>query len=406
MESTAAPATALLARDEATESADRIPWFLAAVLFASTSVIVGITWDISWHRTIGRDTFWTPAHMAVYAGGLAAGLSCGWLALKTTFAGTDRETGRSVRLWGFRAPVGAWVAIWGTFAMLTSAPLDDWWHNAYGLDVEILSPPHVVLALGIGAIQVGALLLALSWQNRASERGRRKLGRAYIYAASMLILTFATLLLEYSFPNQMRGAAFHLIMAAVFPVFLFAVARAGRVRWPATWAALAYTGATLLMMWVLPLFPAEPLLAPILRPVTHMVPPQFPLLLFAPALAIDLVLRRYSEPGEAPARAAMDWWIAAVGGIAFVAIFGVTQWYFAEFMLSEGARNYFFQADTWGYTSRQGDWQYAFWHGGRFAQGEFSASGFFASAWWALPLAFGSARVGLWCGNWMSRVHR
>ncbi len=28
--------------------------------------------------------------------------------------------------------------------MITSAPFDDWWHNAYGLDVKILSPPHVV----------------------------------------------------------------------------------------------------------------------------------------------------------------------------------------------------------------------------------------------------------------------
>ena len=47
-----------------------------------------------------------------------------------------------VRFWGFRAPLGAWVAIWGAFAMLTSAPFDDWWHNAYGLDVKVLSPPH------------------------------------------------------------------------------------------------------------------------------------------------------------------------------------------------------------------------------------------------------------------------
>ena len=59
-----------------------------------------------------------------------------------------------MRFWGFRAPLGAWVCIWGAFAMLTSAPFDDWWHNAYGLDVKILSPPHVVLAAGIGAIQI------------------------------------------------------------------------------------------------------------------------------------------------------------------------------------------------------------------------------------------------------------
>ena len=92
---------------------------------------------------------------------------------------------------------------------------------------------------------------------------------------------------------------------------------------PATCATLIYTGISLAMMWVLPLFPAEPMLAPILRPVTHMVAPEFPLLLFAPAIVIDLLLRRHSAPGEAPERASADWRIAAAGGVAFVGIFGV-----------------------------------------------------------------------------------
>src|SRR6185295_15516853 len=90
--------------------AGTVPWFLYAVLFASTSVIVGVTWDISWHRTIGRDTFWTPAHLAIYLGGLVAGLTCGWIALRLTFAGgSDAEAARgaTVRFWGFRAPLGA-----------------------------------------------------------------------------------------------------------------------------------------------------------------------------------------------------------------------------------------------------------------------------------------------------------
>ena len=390
----------------AAENPDRIPWYLTAVLFASTSVIVGIIWDISWHRTIGRDTFWTPAHLAVYAGGLAAGLSCGWLALKTTFSGTGTEVGRSVRMWGFRAPLGAWVAIWGAIAMLTSAPLDDWWHNAYGLDVEILSPPHVVLALGICAIQLGALLMALSWQNRASERGQRLLGFAYAYSAGMLLLTLAVLMLEYSFPNDWRGPTFHMISAGVYPVVFFAVGRAARLRWPATWTALVYMGMTLVMMWVLPLFPAEPLLAPILRNVDRMVPPEFPLVLVVPAIALDLLLRKASQPGRAPARRSVDWGLAWLGSAVFVGLFGVVHWYFGEFMLSEASRNYFFQGDTWGYNNAPGPWQYEFWGDSRFSGGEISVSAFLSRAWWALPIGFASARIGLWAGNWMLAVRR
>ena len=51
--------------------------------------------------------------------------------------------------------------------MIVSAPFDDWWHNAYGLGVEILSPPHVVLAAGVYGIGIGAMLMALARQNGA-----------------------------------------------------------------------------------------------------------------------------------------------------------------------------------------------------------------------------------------------
>src|SRR5262252_2771098 len=128
-------------------------------------IVIGILWDISWHRTIGRDTFWTPAHMAIYLGGLLGGLTCGWLVIKTTFFATPEEQAGAVKLWGFRGPLGAWVTIWGSLAMLTSAPFDNWWHDAYGVDVKILSPPHTVLALGMWGIVLGALMLVLREQN-------------------------------------------------------------------------------------------------------------------------------------------------------------------------------------------------------------------------------------------------
>ncbi len=37
--------------------AARLPWHFKAVVFAATCILVGIVWDISWHGTIGRDTF-------------------------------------------------------------------------------------------------------------------------------------------------------------------------------------------------------------------------------------------------------------------------------------------------------------------------------------------------------------
>ena len=216
------PATLSLESGRLSRTADStvaatVPWYVYAVLFASTSVIVGVLWDISWHQTIGRDTFWTPAHLAIYLGGVVAGLTCGWLALQTTFAGSQAERDRAVRFWGFDAPFGAWVCIWGAFAMLTSAPFDDWWHNTYGLDVKILSPPHVVLAAGIGAIQVGAMLMALAWQNRAAGR-RPLLQRLFLYSAGLMLLNIATLSTEYIGRWDMHRSLFYQVSSRRVPV--------------------------------------------------------------------------------------------------------------------------------------------------------------------------------------------
>src|SRR4029079_643929 len=140
------------------------------VMLGATSIVIGILWDISWHRTIGRDTFWTPAHLAIQIGGLLGGITAGWLVFRTTFFGTPEEKAGAAGLWGFRAPIGAWVTIWGCLAMLTSAPFDNWWHDAYGLDVKIISPPHAILALGMWSVVGGALLLVLREQNNWAAR--------------------------------------------------------------------------------------------------------------------------------------------------------------------------------------------------------------------------------------------
>ena len=384
------PALAIAHRTSVERSA--IPWYLWAVAFASTSVIIGVVWDISWHRTIGRDTFWTTAHLAIYLGGAVAGLSCGWLVLTTTFTGTESDKTASVSFWGFRGPLGAWVCIWGSFAMITSGPLDDWWHNAYGLDVEILSPPHVVLAAGILAIQIGAMLMALARQNNAPERARGQ-QFLFVYAAGVLILMLATLGTEYiTFPNDQHGTLFFLVSALIFPFVLVGLARSTRFGWGATGAATIYVCVTVIMIWVLQLFEARPMLAPILRQVDHMVPPAFPILLVIPAAVVDLIMNRM----PAGARRLRQWGTAMSAGLALMLVLGVVQWYFAEFLLSEGARTFVFAADQWDYNSSPGAWQYEFWN----------EPVTMAGAGWTALVAVMSASAGLWWGNWMKRVRR
>ena len=89
----ATPAPAITAQPAA------VSWPLAAVLLSSAGIVVGILWDISWHKTVGRDTFWTLPHLLEQLGAIVAGASCGWLVLRTTFAGSLRQRAESVRFW-------------------------------------------------------------------------------------------------------------------------------------------------------------------------------------------------------------------------------------------------------------------------------------------------------------------
>src|SRR5438445_276583 len=177
----------------------------------------------------------TPAHLAIYASGIIAGLSCGWLVLKTTFAGSDAERAASVRFWGFRGPLGAWLCIWGAMAMIVSAPFDNWWHNAYGLDVKVLSPPHLILALGFTGIQLGAVLMVAALQNRAGGEARRGYGRLLAYGIGILVLNVAIMGFEQIGVSQTAHNALHYpVCAAVSPTLLAASARASSLRWTAT----------------------------------------------------------------------------------------------------------------------------------------------------------------------------
>ena len=142
-----------------------------------TCILAGIYWDISWHMSIGRDSFWTPAHLAdPGSAGSSAACPAPCLIFATTLRRDAPLRATSIGVWGFRGPLGAFLGAWGAATMVVSAPFDNWWHNAYGLDVKILSPPHAVLTLGILGVAIGGVLLVLATMNRATGRCARRCG--------------------------------------------------------------------------------------------------------------------------------------------------------------------------------------------------------------------------------------
>ena len=389
-------------RVDARATAGVLPWQLAAVVFAATSVIVGLIWDISWHMTIGRDTFWTPAHLAIYTGGAVAGLACGFEVLRRSFFSAAKPVD-GVTVWRlFNGPLGGWLCIWGAVAMLTSAPFDDWWHAAYGLDVKIISPPHALLALGFITILGGALIMAVAEQGREADRrdasaidGAEPSGIApYVvaYAGGLVLAMLSIFTTEYHDREAMHLGSFYVVSSLVFPFALVAAARSTRLRYGATATALVYTLVMGIQTWVLPLFEGSPKLGPIRTAVTHMVSLDFPLLLLFPAIAIDLLMPRLRERGA--------WLQAAALGVLFLVVHAATQWPFANFLMSEASRNWFFNTDNIPYMMPP-DWLRSL----RQFESESTMETVRAFGV-AVVLAMLSARAGLGWGSWLRSVRR
>jgi len=374
--------------------ASAVPWFVWSGVLAVTSVAFGLYWDISWHMTIGRDTFWTPAHLAIHFGGILAAITCIVLIFSTTFSHDPAAQTSSVRMWGFRAPVGAFLTAWGGMTMVTSAPFDNWWHSSFGLDVQILSPPHVVLGLGIWGVGVGCLLLLLARKNRATGAAGQKLDRLFLYLASLLLLLHMILISEYSDASLMHSAVFYRTVAIGTPTLLIAYGRASGHKWGATIIATIYMALMIAAMWIFPVFPAHPKLGPVYTNVTHMVPMGFPVLLIFPAFLLDVVMNRLAGRGK--------WLLSAVAGIAFVAAMIAVQWPFGTFMISPAARNWLFGQIYFPYQMPPSMYQLAY----QFQSFEPTRTAFWLSLGVALVASILSARVGLAFGDWLTRIRR
>ncbi len=355
--------------------------------------MIGGQWDISWHRAIGRDTFWTPAHIAIYMCGVLAGISCGYLILATTLNRGSALANASVQVLGFRGPLGAFIAAWGGVAMLTSAPFDNWWHDAYGLDVKIVSPPHILLILGVLAVNVGTLTLILSQMNRATDRLKKQFDFLFVYLGAMIVALISVFLMEFSSITLLHTSLPYRTAAIVIPVTLAGIWRASGQKYAATLMTAIFTLLMLALIWILPLFPAEPKLGPVYQRVTTFVPPPFPSLFIVPAFFLDLLWQRTRKWNQ--------WLLALVSGAVFVGFYLAADWPFGSFLNSAASNNWFFGTGILDYATPPNS--YLARH--MFYMPE-SAAVF--SLWIGISVIFAtlSTRLGFTWGEWMKKIQR
>ena len=373
---------------------DTIPWYIWSCVLAVISSVIGGAWDISWHESIGRDTFWTTPHILIQLCGVISGICCGYLILSTTFQKNSPLRAYSISMWGFRGPMGAFLCAWGGVCMITSAPFDNWWHAAYGLDVKILSPPHVLLALGMTGIRFGTVVMIISEMNRAQGEYRARLERLLFFSFIFLLGMTIGIAQEYTVRPFMHGARFYLVAALIAPILMAAIAAATKHPWAVPITTAIYTATHLAFTWILPLFPAEAKLGPVYQKITHLIPPDFPMLLIVPAIVIDLVRHRIGGWNR--------WAQSAALGAAFLVSFVAVQWPFADFLMSPASRNWIFATNNFPYFIPPR----SPWARNIFFPTDASATAFWVQMGIAALVAMVMTELGTRWGEWMRQIRR
>ncbi len=282
---------------------------------------------------------------------------------------------------------------WGGLCMITSAPFDNWWHAAYGLDVKILSPPHAILAIGIFGVIIGSIVLLQSCMNRSQGAERDRYMALTLYASGMLLISLTVFQLEVTSRVVMHTVYFYRVVALTVPLVLPLVSRATGYRWAATVTAGIYSVFLLIMGHILPLFPATPKLGPVYQHVTQFVPPAFPLLLIVPAFVLDLLWQRTAHWPR--------WRQAVISGIVFLVVLAAVQWPFADFLMSPAARNWWWGTKYFAYFLRPG---------GLYTRYAFAPTERGAALLQELAQAVAIASVTTWIGftngEWLRRIRR
>ena len=196
----------------------RTPSSASVLLAAAGGVValVGVYWDDAWHTDRGRDTFWSPPHLLLYAGVAAATL--------TVLAVVRRPAGTAQLL-----------AVAGGVAVLASAPVDEAWHSAFGRDAVLWSPPHMLAVVASLALAVGVLAIARGKPGHAGATARLTAAATVVGSLQVPVLEFDSDVPQFPTWSYIPVAVVGWLVSVVF------VRRLVPGRWAFTAAAAVYT---------------------------------------------------------------------------------------------------------------------------------------------------------------------
>src|SRR5262249_21142686 len=162
------------------------------------------------------------------------------------------------------------------------------------------------------------VLLVVATMNRATGEARALCARVSLCIGGEVLVLTMIAILEHTFRSNLHRADAYRAIAIVAPVVLLASARVSPSRWAATIIAAFDTLFRAAVVWMFPLFAAEPKLGPVSQPITHLVPLEFPILVIVPAFALDLA--------RAWLAAWPRWRLTPVLGAVFLATLVAAEW--------------------------------------------------------------------------------
>lgn len=190
-------------------------------------------WDDAWHTDRGRDEFFIAPHLTLYAGVTVAGLVTAWWLLRAYLAAGGGIGGALMLL---RLPA-ALLALLGATATLLSAPIDNAWHELYGRDAVVWSPPHMLGVAGSAAMSVGLLAGMTGARDRLAPLGRVLLGAGVLGSFLVPVLEFD------SDVPQFPAWTYWPVATAGLVLFVLVARDLADGRWAVTAMAAVYTAA-------------------------------------------------------------------------------------------------------------------------------------------------------------------
>ncbi|MBA3654675.1 MAG: hypothetical protein H0W70_10850, partial [Actinobacteria bacterium] len=216
----------------------RIPgWAAAAMATALFGVFTageGFYSDVAWHIALGRDkALFTPPHTAIVIG-------LGFIAISGVLGilfATLQKADVGFRVRALRVP-------WSTLPLLALGgaavcgfPLDELWHQKYGIDVTMWSPTHMLMILGASFVGLAAWLV-LAEAGVSPTRSPWARG-SHVVAAFLTLLGLAASQGEFTFGVPQFQQLYHPVLVMIAGAFAFVAIRLVLGRWWGLGIALA-----------------------------------------------------------------------------------------------------------------------------------------------------------------------